>query len=131
MATNEGVPPASRTRDRDIAELGQRYREHEQDTDRCNGKSTATEGRRATLSEELVREAHHSEGFRVRLLHGWRCRSNARGCGIVPQMTKGTLWATEAWTGGRHDADDMYVELDYELAVALANVTEGAHGPQY
>ena len=34
--------------------------------------------------------------------------------------------ATEAWTGGRHAADDKYVELYYELAVALANVTEGA-----
>ena len=34
----------------DIAEPGQRNWEHAQDTDRCDGKSTATEGRRATLS---------------------------------------------------------------------------------
>ena len=42
------------------------------------------------------------------------------------QITKGTLRATEAWTDGCHAADDKYVELDTELAVALANVTEGA-----
>ena len=43
------------------------------------------------------------------------------------QQKMGSLQrATEAWTGGRHAADDKYVELDYELAVALANVTEGA-----
>ena len=36
------------------------------------------------------------------------------------------LRATEAWTDGRHAEDDKYVELDYELAVALAIVTEGA-----
>ena len=32
----------------------------------------------------------------------------------------------EAWTEGRHAEDDKHVELDYELAVALANATEGA-----
>ena len=37
-----------------------------------------------------------------------------------------TLRATEAWTDGRHAEDDKNVELDYELAVALATVTEGA-----
>ena len=35
------------------------------------------------------------------------------------------LRATEAWIG-RHAADDKYVELDCELAVALASATEGA-----
>ena len=44
----------------------------------------------------------------------------------MQQITKGTLRATEAWTAGRHSADDKCVELDCELAVALANVTEGA-----
>ena len=34
--------------------------------------------------------------------------------------------ATEARTDGRHAEDDKYVELDCELAVALANATEGA-----
>ena len=45
---------------------------------------------------------------------------------LIQRTTKGTLRATEAWTGGRHTEDDKYVELDYELAVALANVTDGA-----
>ena len=42
------------------------------------------------------------------------------------QRTKRALRATEAWTNGRHAEDDKHVELDYELAVALVNVTEGA-----
>ena len=36
------------------------------------------------------------------------------------------LRTTEAWTDGRHAEDDKNVELDSELAVALANATEGA-----
>ena len=40
-----------------------------------------------------------------------------------------TLRATEAWTDGRHAGDDKHVELDFQLAVALANVTEGAARP--
>ena len=32
----------------------------------------------------------------------------------------------KTWTDGRHADDDKSVELDYELAVALVNVTEGA-----
>ena len=45
---------------------------------------------------------------------------------LIQQTTKGTLWATEAWTDGRHAVDHKYVALDYQLAAALANVTEGA-----
>ena len=45
---------------------------------------------------------------------------------LTQRITKVTLRATEAWTDGRHAEDDKFVELDYELAVALANVTEGA-----
>ena len=45
---------------------------------------------------------------------------------LIQRITKGTLRATEAWTDGRHAEDDKHVELDYELAVALVNVTEGA-----
>ena len=45
---------------------------------------------------------------------------------LILQITKGTLRATEAWTDGRHAADDKDVELDCELADALANATEGA-----
>ena len=41
---------------------------------------------------------------------------------LVQWITKVGLRATD----GRHAVDDKYVELDYELAVALANVTEGA-----
>ena len=45
---------------------------------------------------------------------------------LIQRITMGTLTATEAWTDGRRAEDDKYVELDYELAVALANATEGA-----
>ena len=34
---------------------------------------------------------------------------------LIQQITKGTLWATEAWTDGRHAEDDGQVELDLEL----------------
>ena len=44
---------------------------------------------------------------------------------LIHQITKGTLRATEAWTEG-HAEDGKHIELDYELAVALANATEGA-----
>ena len=42
----------------------------------------------------------------------------------VQQSTKGSL--TEAWTDGRHAETTTMSNLDYELVVALANVTEGA-----
>ena len=45
---------------------------------------------------------------------------------MIQRITKETLRATEAWTDGRHAEDDKHVELDYELAVALATETEGA-----
>ena len=45
---------------------------------------------------------------------------------LIQRITKGTLRATEAWTDGRHAEDGKHVELDCELAVALANATEGA-----
>ena len=45
---------------------------------------------------------------------------------LIQRITKRTFRVTEAWTDGRHAVDDKYVELDYELAVALANVTEVA-----
>ena len=45
---------------------------------------------------------------------------------LIQRITKGTLRATEAWTDGRHAEDGKHVELDYELAVAFANATEGA-----
>ena len=45
---------------------------------------------------------------------------------LIQRITKGTVRVTEAWTDGRYAEDDKYAELDYELAVALASVTEGA-----
>ena len=45
---------------------------------------------------------------------------------LIQWITERALRATEAWTDGRQAEDDKYVELDYELAVALANATEGA-----
>ena len=45
---------------------------------------------------------------------------------FIQRITKGTLRATEVWIDGRYAEDDKYVGLHYELAVALANVTEGA-----
>ena len=43
---------------------------------------------------------------------------------LIQRITKGTLRVTEAWTDGRY-AETKHVEMDYGLAVALANVTEG------
>ena len=35
---------------------------------------------------------------------------------LTQQITKGTIRATEAWTGGRHAENNKYVELEDELA---------------
>ena len=67
---------------------------------------------------------HQLEGLRERLLHG--CDPKHEVGKLIQRITKGTLRATEAWTDGRHAEDDKHVELDCELAVALANATEGA-----
>ena len=48
---------------------------------------------------------------------------------LIQRITKGVHRATEAWTDCRYAEDDKHVELDYELAVALANATEGAARP--
>ena len=45
---------------------------------------------------------------------------------LIQQITEGTLRAIEAWTDGRHATDDKYVELDYALAAAVVNATDGA-----
>ena len=63
----------------------------------------------------------------ARSLRGLGIVDPAREAGkLIQRITKGTLRATEAWTDGRHAEDDKHVELDCELAVALASVTEGA-----
>ena len=54
-----------------------------------------------------------------------RCWSGSTPIGgLIQRITKRTLRATEAWTDGRHAEDDKHVELDCQLAVALANATE-------
>ena len=45
---------------------------------------------------------------------------------LIQRITRGTLRATEPWTDGRRAEDAKNVELDYELAEALANATERA-----
>ena len=60
----------------------------------------------------------------MRSLHGWDPKHEAGK--LIQQIPKGTLRTTEAWTIGRHVADDKYVELDCEVALALATLTEGA-----
>ena len=64
----------------------------------------------------------------MKLLHGWGTliRTKHETGKSIQRITKGTLRVTEAWTDGCHAEDDKHVELDYELAVTLANVTEGA-----
>ena len=42
---------------------------------------------------------------------------------LIQRITKGTLRATEAWTDSRYAEGDKHAELDYEMAVALANAT--------
>ena len=91
------------------------------------GKSAAIEGRRATLSEELVGQHVRCKGRARDRFHGWDMLIPKHEAGKwIQQDTKGTLRATAAWTDGRRAVDDQYVELDHELAVALASVREGA-----
>ena len=111
--------------DRVITESDQRCREHEQDTDRRDRKPTTIEGRRATLPEELVGQ-HTSRRF-AREVAAWLGHVDPKheAGKLIQRITKGALRATEAWTDGRHAEDDKHVDLDYELAVALAKATEG------
>ena len=63
----------------------------------------------------------------MRSLHGWGNVGPKHEAGkLIQWITKRALGATEAWTDGRHAEDNRYVELDYELAVALTKVTESA-----
>ena len=104
----------------------------------------------ANATEKLSRTRSDATGSRVRLKDGERlypksCPGNTPLGGLareaaawlgyvdpkheaeklIQRITKETLRATVAWTDGRYAEDDKYVE-DYELAVALAGVTEGA-----
>ena len=65
----------------------------------------------------------------MRSLHVWGYVDPKHEAGkLIQRITKEMLRATEAWTDGRHAEHDKYAELDYELAVALANATEVAAG---
>ena len=81
---------------------------------------------RATPSEELVGQHVLLQFTReIAAWLGYVDPKHEAGKWIQP-ITKGTLRATEAWTEGRSAVDDKHVELDHELAVALASVMEGA-----
>ena len=45
---------------------------------------------------------------------------------VIQLITTWTSRLTDLWTNNRHDEDETVFELDYELAVALSNVMEGA-----
>ena len=107
-------------RDRVVTDLGQPCREHGQDTDRCDMRSTAIEGRRATTPEGSTPLG----GF-AREIAAWLGYVDPKHeVGKLSQRI--TNWrATEAWTDGRHAEHDKYVEMADELAVALANACDG------
>ena len=86
-------------------------------------RSTAVEGRRANSTRRAGQEAQRSGGCATWLGHVDPMHEAGKK---LQRITKGTLRATEAWTDGRHAEDGKNVELDYELAVALASATEGA-----
>ena len=119
-------PSASRAGDRVIPELGQRFRKPEQVTDGHDGKPTAIEARRTTHPKSW--SGNKPLGGLAREVAPWLGYVDPKheAGKLTQRITKGTLRATEAWTDGRHAEDDKNVELDHELAVALANVTEGA-----
>ena len=83
----------------------------------CDGRTESDSIRRAG------RAADHSQGSRVRSLLGY-VDPKHEAAKSIQQITKGTLRAIGS--DGRHAAHVKNVELDCELAVALANVTEGA-----
>ena len=87
-------------------------REHEQETDRSE----------ALVGQHVTRRVHACENA---AWLGYVDPKHEAG-NFIQQITNVTLRATEVWTDGRHAVDDTYVELDCDLAVALAHVAEGA-----
>ena len=74
-------------------------------------------------------ERHYPKSWSARVgsLRDWEMSiQSTRLVKMLQKITEGTIRATEAWTDGRHAVDDKCVELEHELAVALATVTEGA-----
>ena len=66
-------------------------------------------------------------GFAREVAAGLGCVDPKHEAGkLIQRITKVTLRATETWTDGRHAEHAKNVERDSELAVALANATEGA-----
>ena len=107
-----------------IPELGQRHREQEPDTKRCDRRPTARDGER--LSPKSWSGSTPIGGFAREAAWLGYVEPKQEAGKLIQRITKGTLRETEAWTDGRHGTDDKNAELDYELAVALANETEGA-----
>ena len=100
----------------------------EQEAVSCQNMANAIESLSKARSNVTRSQAtRHLEGLRARSRAwlGYVVPKHKAGK-LIQRITKGTLRATEAWTNRRHTGDDQFVELDYELAVALANVTEGA-----
>ena len=79
----------------------------------------------ATGNRLRLKDGEPHGGF-AREVAAWLLIRSTRAEKLIQRITSGTLTATEAWIDGRHAEDDKYVELDYELAAALANVAEGA-----
>ena len=121
MATYDGVPATSRTRD----------------------LANATENKNKTRVDATVNRLRLKDQKRLypkswsgNTPFGGLAREVAAWLGyvdptheagkLIQRITKGTLGATKAWTDGSHAENDKYVELVCELAVALATVTEGA-----
>ena len=127
VATIDGYLSTSRTRNRVITEPGQRHLKTLNWT-----RIDATVSRLRLKDGERLYPKSWSGGTSL----GGFAREVAAWLGyvdpkheagnLIQRITKGTLGATEPWTGARHAEDDTYVELDYELTVTLANVTEGA-----
>ena len=117
LATNDGVPATSRTRD-------------------CHNLANATENMNRTRIDATGKRLRLKDGERLNP-KSWLGRTSLTGFEreiapwlgyvdpkheggkLMQQITRGTLRATEAWTDGRHAVDDKYVELDYELSWQL------------
>ena len=122
MAADDGNPSTIQTRSRVITELG--LANAIESIGRTRTKATA--GRLRLKDGERLNPKSWSGSTPLGEVAAWLgfFDPTHEAGKVIQRITK--LRATEAWTGGRHAEDDKHVELDYELAVALANATEGA-----
>ena len=69
-----------------------------------------------------------TQGLRAKSLHGCDTliRSRRLAGEVIQLITSWTSRVTELWTDNRHEKDGTGFGLDYELAVTLSNVMEGA-----